>query len=104
MAVNNPRLSVTEIIPAQVSLLGSDIIIQTIALKVLILKTDILGPVSIAAISNLSHTSSLESTFQLGAWLSLGIQHLLPTTIFKFPKPDFLFYNTINWILDRIHF
>ena len=82
LAVNNPRLSATEIISSGKSWVRYNN--SNDSTESFNSETDILGPVSIAAISNLSHTSSLEPTFQQSAWLSLGIQHLLPTTISVF--------------------
>lgn len=103
LAVNNPRLSVTEIIGSGKStwIKYNDSNDNT---KSFNSETDIPGPISIAAISNLSHTSSLGIDIPTGRMAVFGNSTFITNNHFQIFGNQILFYNTINWILDRIHF
>jgi len=62
------------------------------------------GPISIAAVSNLSHTSSLGIDIPTGRMAVFGNSTFVTNNHFQIFGNQILFYNTLNWILDRIHF
>jgi hypothetical protein len=103
LAINNPRLAVTEIIGS-----GSGTWIENNYTNETPVSfnsdTDIPGPISIAAISNLSHTSSLGIDIPTGRMAVFGDSTFLTNNHFQIFGNQILFYNTVNWILDRIHF
>lgn len=66
-------------------------------------KTDSKGPISIAAISNLSQSSSLNINIPSGRMAVFGDSKLINNTHFQIFGNQILFNNTLNWILDRLH-
>ena len=103
LAINNPRLSVTEIIGS-----GNSTWIENNYTNETPIsynpETDIMGPISIATISNLSHTSSLGIDIPTGRMAVFGDSTFIANNHFQIFGNQILFYNTVNWILDRIHF
>ena len=103
LATNNRRLSVKEIIGS-----GNGTWIENNYTNETPItynsETDISGPVSIAAISNLSHTSSLGIDIPTGRMAVFGDSTFITNNHFQIFGNQILFYNTVNWILDRIHF
>lgn len=103
LAINNSRLSVSEIIGT-----GNGTWIENNYTNETPIRfdpnTDIPGPISIAAISNLSHTSSLGINIPTGRMAVFGNSTFIANNHFQIFGNQILFYNTINWILDRMHF
>ncbi|MFL2848405.1 MAG: GldG family protein [Coraliomargaritaceae bacterium] len=103
LASNNSRLSVTEIIAT-----GNTTWIENSYTDETPIsynpETDIQGPISIATISNLSHTSSLGIDIPTGRMAVFGSSTFIANNHFQIFGNQILFYNTVNWILDRMHF
>ena len=66
-------------------------------------KTDSKGPISIAAISNLSQSSSLDINIPSGRMAVFGDSKFINNKHFQIFGNQILFNNTLNWILDRMH-
>lgn len=65
---------------------------------------DLPGPISIATVSNLSQTSSLGISIPSGRIAVFGNSTFVSNNHFQIFGNQILFYNSINWILDRMHF
>ena len=103
LAIYNPRLSVTEIIGS-----GSSTWLENnYSSKIPVSfnsNEDVKGPISIAAISNLNHTSSLGISIPTGRLAVFGNSTFISNNHFQIFGNQILFFNTISWILDKIHF
>ena len=66
-------------------------------------KKDLKGPISIAAVSNLSYLSSLDINIPSGRIAVFGNATFISNNHFQIFGNQILFNNTLNWILDRMH-
>ena len=103
LSINNKRLTVTEIAGT-----GSTTWIEN-NYKSGISQSyqpeeDTKGPISIAAVSNLSQTSSLGISIPTGRLAVFGNSTFIGNNHFQIFGNQILLYNTINWLVDRIHF
>jgi ABC-type uncharacterized transport system involved in gliding motility auxiliary subunit len=64
---------------------------------------DFKGPISIAAVSNLSYTSSLDINIPSGRLAVFGNATFISNNHFQIFGNQLLFNSTLNWILDRMH-
>ena len=103
LSKNNKRLSVKELIgTAPETWIESDYRNQTTIH--FDSEKDSPGPISIATVSNLSQTSSLGISIPSGRLGVFGNSTFIGNNHFQIFGNQLLFYNSINWILDRMHF
>ena len=103
LSINNKRLSVTELVGTGKETWSKNS--YDIAKgKSFDPKKDKAGPISIGVVSNLSQTSSLGISIPTGRLAVFGDSTFISNNHFQIFGNQILFYNTINWLVDRMHF
>ena len=103
LSLNNKRLSVTELLGTNKDTWAKTSYNMAES-KRYNPKKDEAGPISIGVVSNLSQTSSLGISIPTGRLAVFGDSTFISNNHFQIFGNQILFYNTINWLVDRMHF